>query len=107
MTFPEYPPDRAGQSFIALDGSLDDGGTAELRDRLSAAAQGTPHDLTIDMRGVSSISHGALAVLVGARSRQKSLDRQLTLIYRSGSVTEQALRLAGMQARFLTVRDTA
>ena len=105
-TFPQYPPSRDGQSFLALEGSLDAVEAAGLRDKLMLASRGEPHDVVVDLRGVCAISPTALAALVGARARQKSVNRELTLIYRSGSVTDQALAHAGMRGLFLTVRES-
>jgi anti-anti-sigma regulatory factor len=65
---------------------------------------GHPHDLVIDLRDVDHVSNQELAVLVGARARQRARHQTLTLVCGPDSFTEQALSRAGMRGMFSTVR---
>ena len=65
---------------------------------------GQPHDLVIDLRDVDHMSNQELAVLVGARARQRARHQTLTLVCGPGSGTEQALSRTGMRGMFTTVR---
>jgi hypothetical protein len=94
-----------GQAFLALDGDLGPAEIPALREKLSAALEGEPHDLVVDMRQVWGVCQEAVAVLTGVRSRQRSLDRQLTLVFSADSATDRALSAAGMQGRFTSVRQ--
>jgi hypothetical protein len=91
------------ESTIELHGAITPLDVPNMRRRLSAALEGEPHDLMVDMRGVWDLCPKALAVLVGAHSRQRSLHRKLTLVMGLGSATERALVAAGMQGRMPTV----
>jgi anti-anti-sigma regulatory factor len=64
---------------------------------------GHPHDVVIDLRDVDHLSNQELAVLVGARARQRARNQTLTLVCGPESGTEQALSRAGMRAMFTTV----
>jgi anti-anti-sigma regulatory factor len=64
---------------------------------------GHPHDLVIDLRDVDHVSNQELAVLVGARARQRARHQTLILVCGPGSGTEQALSRAGMRGMFTTV----
>jgi anti-anti-sigma regulatory factor len=64
---------------------------------------GHPHDVVIDLRDVDHLSNQELAVLVGARARQRARHQTLTLVCGPESGIEQALSRAGMRAMFTTV----
>jgi anti-anti-sigma factor len=61
---------------------------------------GPAHDLVIDLTAVSSMDNAGVAVLVGARARQRARRQGLTLIYGRGSATDQALSRTGLTGIF-------
>lgn len=94
-----------GQAFLALDGDIGPSDVPALWEKLSAALEGEPHDLVVDMRRVWGVCQEAVALLAGIRARQRSLHRQLTLVFPAESATDRALTVAGLQGRFTTVRQ--
>ena len=93
-----------GHSFLTLAGDLGPVDVPWMTQEVSRALEGEPHDLVIDMRGAYRVSPEALALLTSVRSRQRSLNRHLTLVIDLGSPTDRALQAAGLQGLFLTVR---
>jgi ABC-type transporter Mla MlaB component len=93
-----------GQAFLTLEGEIGPLDIPAMREKVSAALEGEPHDLVVDMRGVWALCQEAVALLAGARARQRSLQRQLTLVFAAESATDRAMKAAGLQGRFTTVR---
>lgn len=84
-----------------LVGDIGPADASFMRARMLAALEGPPHHLTVDMRGVRSLSIQAIGVLVSARARQQSRDRRLTLVCSQRSPTAHSLNRAGMRGKFL------
>jgi anti-anti-sigma factor len=97
------PARRGGASLVTLTGDLGAANVPAIRTTMSTALQGQPHDLVIDMRQVHRMSLEAVAVLVAAKTRLKSLNRRLTLVCAEGSPTDHALGEAGMHGQFVLV----
>ena len=76
-----------------------------MRAQLLAALEGPQHALTIDMRGVSSLSPQAIAVLISVGERQQARDQRLTLICPRRSVTVRSLDRAGVRDTFRIVSE--
>jgi hypothetical protein len=99
------PAAGQGQAFLKFHGQIREPDVPALRRQVSAALEGQPHDLVIDMRDVWSLCDEAVAVLVGMASRQRSQRRVLTLVYAAGSPTDDALRASRLGSRINTVRS--
>jgi anti-anti-sigma regulatory factor len=54
----------------------------------------------IDLTAVRAMGNQGVAVLVGARARQRSRGQGMSLIYLPGSVTARALSRAGLGSAF-------
>jgi len=83
---------------LAWTGRIGTPGTATLRDTLFDALE-VPGSIGVrlDVRGVTSINRGGLAILVGANHRAAAVGRKLTIVDGNGPVTRAlaALRLLG------------
>jgi hypothetical protein len=99
------PAAGGGQAFLTFHGKIQEPDVPALRRHVSAALEGQPHDLVIDMRDVWSLCDEAVAVLAGMASRQRSQRRVLTLVFSAGSPTDDALRRTRKASRFNTVRS--
>lgn len=77
--------------------------TRAMRRAVLEALAGRPRDLVIDLREVDYLSKPGLALLVGARARQRARRQRLTLVCASDSATAQALSRSGMRGAFTTV----
>ncbi len=78
------------------------GSATSLRDTVLAAMTGRPRDVVLDLRAVGSMTHPELAVLIGARARQRARKRRLTLVFDPRSATDDALSRAGLHPSFVT-----
>ena len=105
MPFPGSPRRRRGHADLALTGDIAAAETSAMRAQLLAALEGPQHPLTIDMRGVSSVSPQAIAVLISVGKRQQARDQQLTLICSRRSVTARSLNRAGVRDTFRIVSE--
>jgi hypothetical protein len=99
-----YQGHSQGHTFLTLSGDLGSVDVPWVRQQVSRALEGEPHDLVIDMRGTYNVSREALAMLTGARTRQRNLNRQLTLVIDVDSPADWALRSTRLHDRFLVVR---
>ena len=72
----------------------------QLRSAVMQSLAGTAHHLVIDLTAVRSMGNGGLAVLVGARARQRARHQGMSLIYTRHSATDQALSRAGLRGAF-------
>jgi hypothetical protein len=93
-----------GQSFLTLAGGLGAEDVPWARELVTRALEGEPHDLVIDMRGAYDVCREALALLAEFRTRQRTLNRHLTLVIDRDSAADRALQAAGLRGLFLTVR---
>lgn len=73
-----------------------------LRRAVLAGLSGPPRDIVLDLRTVDRMTNPDVAVLVGARARQRARQRRLTLLFERHSVTDQALGRAGLRGSFTT-----
>jgi anti-anti-sigma regulatory factor len=73
---------------------------ASLRRAVMGRLEGPPRDLVIDLRTVDTMTNSDVAVLVGARARQRARQRRLTLLFDQHSVTDHALSRAGLRGSF-------
>ena len=72
----------------------------QLRSAVVQSLGGPAHHLVIDLTAVRSMGNEGLAVLVGARARQRARRQGMSLIYLRGSVTDHALSRAGLRSAF-------
>lgn len=100
-----YSSPAQGHTFLTLSGDLGPVDIPWVRQQVSRALEGEPHDLVIDMREAYNVSRETLAMLTGIRARQRNLNRRLTLVIDVDSATDQALHAAGMNGLFLVVRQ--
>ena len=107
MPFPGSPRRRRGHADLALTGDIEGAETSAMRAQLLAALEGPEHHLTIDMRGVSSLSPQAISVLVSVGKRQQARDQQLTLICSQRSATTRSLSRAGLGDAFHILSEPA
>ena len=100
MPFPGSPRRRRGHADLALTGDIEGAETSAMRAQLLAALEGPQHSLTIDMRGVRSLSPQAIGVLISVGQRQRARDQQLTLIFPRRSAAARSLDRAGLRDTF-------
>ena len=72
----------------------------QLRSAVMQSLGGPAHHLVIDLTAVRSMGNEGLAVLVGARARQRARRQGMSLIYIRDSVTDHALSRAGLRSAF-------
>jgi anti-anti-sigma factor len=76
----------------------------EMRRTVMDGLAGRARDVILDLGSVDSMSNPGVAVLVGARARQRARLRRLTLVFGRHSATDDALSRSGLRESFATVR---
>jgi anti-anti-sigma factor len=100
MPFPGSPRHRRGHADLALTGDIEGAESSAMRAQMLAALEGPQHHLTVDMRGVSSLSSQAIGVLISVSKRQQARGQRLTLICSKRSATARSLNRAGLSHTF-------
>ena len=93
------PPSK---SVVLVVGAADS--PTKLRSAVMDSLTGPAHHLVIDLSAVNSMDNAGVAVLVGARARQRARHQGLSLIYGRGSATHDALARTGLHGAFTRQR---
>ena len=95
------PVARADGAELQLVGELTLATVSDLQDRLRETESTDPGLLILDLRQVRFVDSSALAAIIAADARSRTLGRRLMLVTVPGAV-ERLLALTGLDRRFET-----